>query len=73
MEAQGQGDLAVVLQRNLAISWGLCTVDALLFALHVWEVLNFDQWEEERVAKKVPAQDRVVEKEMDCFGDSVAK
>ena len=42
MEAQGQGDLAVVLWRNLAISWGLHAVDALLLVLYVWEVLNFD-------------------------------
>ena len=45
MEAQGQGDLAVVLQRNLAISWGLCAVNTLLLVLYVWEVLNFDWWE----------------------------
>ena len=37
------------------------------------EVLNFDRWEAERVAKGAPAQDQVVEREMDCFGDSVAK
>ena len=73
MEARSQGDLAVVLQRNLAISWGLHTVDALLLALHVWEVLNFDQWEQEQVAEGVLAQDWVVESEMHCFGDSVAK
>ena len=53
MEAQGQGDLAAVLQRSLAISWGLHTVDALLLTLRVWEVLNFEQWEHERVAKEV--------------------
>ena len=38
MEAQGQGDLAVVLQRNLMISWGLCMVDTLLLVLHVRDV-----------------------------------
>ena len=48
-------------------------VDTLLLTLRVWEVLNFDQWEAERVAKGVPAQDLVAEVEMDCFGDSVAK
>ena len=63
----------MILQRNLAISWGLHTVNALLLVLHVWEVLNFDQWEAERIAGGVPTQDPVVEAEMDCFGDSVAK
>ena len=73
MEVHGQGDLAVVLWRNLAISWGLHVVNALLLVLHVWEVLNFKWWEQERVAKEVLAQDWVVKWEMDCFGDSVAK
>ena len=45
MEARGWEDLAVVLQRNLAISWGLRVVDALLLVLCVQEVLNFEQWE----------------------------
>ena len=35
MEVVGQGDLAVVLTRNLAISRGLCAVDTLLLTLHV--------------------------------------
>ena len=39
----------------------------------VREVLNFEWWEEERAAEGVPAQDPVVESEMDCFGDQVAK
>ena len=73
MEAQGWEDLSVVLQRNLAISWGLCTVNTLLLTLHVWEVLNFDWWEVERIVEGVPAQDWVVKGEMDCFRDSVAK
>ena len=73
MEACGWGDLAAVLQRNLAISWGLYTVDALLLALCVWEVLNFDWCEAERVAEGVLVQDQVVESEIDCFGDCVAK
>ena len=73
MELQGWGDLAVVLRRNLAISWGLCAVNALLLMLCVREVLNFDWWETERIAEGVPAQDRVVAEEMDCFGDSIAK
>ena len=42
MEAQGHGDLAVVLRRNLAISQGLCMVDTLLLTLHVQEVQNFE-------------------------------
>ena len=57
MEAQGWGDLAAVLQRSLVISWGLHTVNALLLVLCVWEVLNFDQWEAERIAEEVPMQD----------------
>ena len=72
IEGQGQGDLAAVLWRNLAISWGLCTVNALLLMLHVWEVLNFDQWEAERITEGVPAQDQVVA-EMDCFRFDVAR
>ena len=42
MEAQGQGDLAAVLRRNLAISQGLCMVNTLLLTLHVQEVQNFE-------------------------------
>ena len=63
MEAVGQGDLAAVLMRNLAISRGLRAVDALLLALCVREVWNFELWEQERAAKRVPAQDRVGEEE----------
>ena len=73
MEAHGWGDLAAVLQRNLAISQGLHTVNTLLLALYVREVLNFDQWEVERITKGVPAQDLVIKLEMDCLRDSVAK
>ena len=54
MEAQGQGDLAAVLMRNLAISQGLHVVDALLLTLCVWEVQNFELWEQPRVAEEVP-------------------
>ena len=68
MEAVGQGDLAAVLMRNLAISRGLHAVDALLLALHVQKVQNFELWEQGRVAKEVPVQDQVVEEECDCFG-----
>ena len=73
MEAVSQGDLAAVLMRNLVISRGLRVVDALLLTLHVWEVWNFELWEQERAAKRVPAQDRVREEEQDCFGMLVAK
>ena len=55
------------------ISWGLCVVDTLLLVLHVQEVLNFEQWEVEEIMEEVPVQDWVVEREMDCFRDSVAK
>ena len=57
MEAVGQGDLAVVLARNLAITRGLHVVDALLLMLHVWEVWNFEWWEHSVVVEEVPAQD----------------
>ena len=67
MEAVGQGDLAAVLMRNLAISRGLRVVDALLLTLCVQEVQNFELWEQERVAEEVPVQDRVVEGEQDCL------
>ena len=73
MEAVGQGDLAAVVVRNLSITRSLHAVDALLLVLHVWEVWNFEQWEQTRVAERVPAQDQVGEREMDCFGLSVAK
>ena len=63
MEAVGQGDLAVVVARNLAITRGLCAVDALLLVLRVREIWNFELWEQERAAKRVPAQDRVGEEE----------
>ena len=72
MEDQGWGDLAAVL-RNLVISRGLCVVNTLLLMLHVREVLNFEWWEVEEIVEEVPMQDWVVEREMDCFGDSVAK
>ena len=73
MEAQGLGDLAAVLTRNLAISQGLHVVDALLLTLHIQEVRNFELSEWARVAEEVPAQDWVDEKELDCFGDLTAK
>ena len=61
MEAVGQGDLAAVLARNLAITRGLRAVDALLLVLHVREVWNFEWWECLAVAEEVPAQDQVEE------------
>ena len=74
MEAVGQGDLAVVLTRNLAISRGLRVVDALLLVLHVWEVWNFELWEQARMAERVPVQDPGEEEpQQDCFGMSVAQ
>ena len=59
IEAVGQGDLAAVLTRNLVISQGLCVVDTLLLVLCVWEVQNFELWEQERAAEEVPVQDQV--------------
>ena len=73
MEAQGQGDLVAVLTRNLAISRGLHAVDTLLLMFCVQEVRNFELWEQMRVAEEVPAQDRVVDEEVDCFRGPVAK
>ena len=55
------------------ISWGLRVVDALLLTLCVWEVQNFELWEQERVAKRVSTQDQVGEEEQDCFRMLVAK
>ena len=73
MEAVGQGDLAVVLTRNLVISRGLHAVDTLLLVLRVREVQNFELWEQARVAERVLAQDQVREEEQDCFRMSVAQ
>ena len=83
MEAVGQADLAAVLARNLAITRGLCAVDALLLMLYVRDVRNFEWWEHSVVAEEVPAQDRVKEvpaqdrvkeePQQDCFGMSVAQ
>ena len=55
------------------ISRGLRAVDTLPFVLCVWEVWNFELWEQERAAKEVPAQDCVGEEEWDCFGGLIAK
>ena len=74
MEAVGRGDLAAVLARNLAITRGLCVVDALLLMLRVQEVQNFEWWERLVVAEEVPAQDQVEEEpQQDCFRMLVAQ
>ena len=74
IEAVGQGDLAVVLVRNLAITRGLHVVDTLLLVLCVQEVWSFEWWEHLVVAEEVPAQDQVEEEpQQDCFGMSVAQ
>ena len=73
MVAVSQGNLAAVLMRNLVISRGLRVVDALLLALRVQEVWNFELWEQGRAAEMVPVQDQVREEEQDCFGMLVAK
>ena len=73
MEAVSQGDLAVVLTRNLVISQSLHAVDALLLMLCVWEVRNFELWEQVRAAKEAPVQDWVVKEEWDCFRELIAK
>ena len=62
----------MVVQRNLSITQGIRTVDALLLAFWVWEVLDFEQWEE-GATERVPMQDPVVALEMDYFGALVAK
>ena len=48
-------------------------VDTLLLTLHVQEVRNFEMWEQVRAAEEVPVQDWVVEEELDCFRELVAK
>ena len=74
MEAVGQGDLAAVVARNLAITRGLRTVDTLLLVLHVREVRNFEWWQRLVAAEEVPVQDRVEEEpQQDCFGMSVVQ
>ena len=74
MEAVGWADLAAVLARNLAITQGLCAVDALLLVLCVREVRNFEWWERSVTAEEVPAQDLVEEEpQQDCFGMLVAQ
>ena len=67
------GPLAPSVRKNLVISQGLHVVDTLLLVLCVWEVWNFELWEQERAAEEVPAQDQGVEEEQDCFGMLVAK
>ena len=55
----------MVLRRNLAITRGLCAVDALLLMLYVREVQNFEWWECSVAAESVPVQDWVEEEEQD--------
>ena len=73
MEAVGRGDLAAVVVRNLSMTRSLHAVDSLLLMLRVWEVQNFELWEQVRMAEEVPVQDWVVRGEQDCFGMLVAK
>ena len=65
MEAVGQGDLAVVVVRNLLITQSLHAVDALLLMFRVPEVRNFEWWECLVVVEEEPQQD--------CFGMLVAQ
>ena len=72
MEAVGQGNLAVVVARNLLITRSLHAVDTLLLVLRVWEVWNFEWWEHSVVAEEVPVQDPTGEEpQQDCFRMSV--
>ena len=74
MVAVSQGDLAVVVVRNLSITRRVCTMDALLLVLHVQEVQNFEWWERLVVAEEVPAQDPGEgELQQDCFRMLVAQ
>ena len=74
MEAVGQGNLAVVVARNLSMTRSLCAVDALLLMLCVWEVWNFEWWECSVAVEEVPAQDPGEEEpQQDCFRMSVAQ
>ena len=74
MEAVSQGDLAVVVARNLLMTRSLCAVDALLLVLCVQEVWNFEWWECSVAAEEVPVQDPGEEEpQRDCFGMSVAQ
>ena len=74
MEAVGQGDLAVVVARNLSMTRSLRAVDALLLVLCVQEVWNFEWWECSVAVEEVPAQDLGEEEpQQDCFRMSVAQ
>ena len=55
MEAVGQGDLVVVVARNLLMTRSLHAVDTLLLVLRVWEVQNFEWWERSVAVEEVPA------------------
>ena len=73
MAAVGQGNLAVVVARNLLITRSVHAIDALLLVLCVQEVRNFEWWERSVAAEEVPAQDPVEGPQQDCFGMSVAQ
>ena len=74
MEAVSQGDLAVVVARNLSITRSLRAVDTLLLMLRVREVQNFEWWERSVAAEEVPVQDLGEEEpQQDCFGMSVVQ
>ena len=74
MAAVGQGDLAVVVVRNLSITRSIRVMDALLLVLRVWEVRNFEWWEHSVAAEEVPAQDPGEgEPQQDCFRMLVAQ
>ena len=74
MEAVGQGNLAVVVARNLVMTRSLRVVDALLLMLRIREVQNFEWWECLVAVEEVPAQDPGEEEtQQDCFGMLVAQ
>ena len=74
MAAVGQGDLTVVVARNLSITRSVRAMDTLLLMLRVREVQNFEWWERSVAAEEVPAQDPGEEgPQQDCFGMSVAQ
>ena len=74
MVAVSQGDLAVVIARNLSITRSVCVMDALLLVLHVREVWNFEWWELSVAAEEVPVQDPGEEEpQQDCFRMLIAQ
>ena len=72
--AVSQGDLAVVIARNLSITRSVRAMDALLLVLRVQEVWNFEWWEHLVAAEEVPVQDPGEgEPQQDCFRMSIAQ